>query len=162
MQETCSAAATDFRLHRSCVRSAHDIMRTRSKAQSFQGLVREHLHEIEHDRARGIPETMILSHLGHVGTSIGTFRVALYRARQRAQSDKSLPQRGQPIAQSAISGQIAQRDVTSSVPAPSPVALLACAEVKATEDSKPATWPVLRTHRDFMALVRATPDKDLF
>jgi len=137
-------------------------MRVRPKAQSFQGLVRERLDEIEHDRARGVPEAMILSHLGHVGTSIGTFRVALYRARQRAQSTKSSLQRGQPLAHSPISAEITQQDFTSSVPVPSPVTVLATQQMKAPEASKPTTWPVLRTHRDFMALIRATPDKDLF
>ena len=137
-------------------------MRTRPKAQSFHGLVRERLEEIEHDRARGIPEAMILSHLGHVGTSIGTFRVALYRARRRVRSDKSLLQHGQRIAQSPISRQIAEVDFTSIVPVPSPVTVLATQQMKAPEASKPTTWPVLRTHRDFMALIRSTPDKDLF
>ena len=137
-------------------------MRTRPKAQSFHGLVRERLEEIEHDRARGIPEATILSHLGHVGTSIATFRVALYRARRRVQSDKSSLQHGQPIAQSAISRQTTQGDFTSSAPVPSPVAVLAPAEAKAPEASKATTWPVIRTHRDFMALIRSTPDKDLF
>jgi len=105
---------------------------------------------------------MILLRLGCFRRSIGTFRVTLYRARRRAQSDKSSPQRGQPIAHAAISVQIVQSDFRSSVPMPSPVALLASAQMKAPEVSKRASTPVLRTHRDFMALARSTPDRDIF
>ena len=162
MQEADSTSATTFLSDRSCVRSAHDIMRAKPKTQSFQGLVRERLEDIEHDRARGIPEAMILSGLGFIGTSVGTFRVALYRARRRARSDKSSSQHSQPIGRFAISREVAQRDSISGSRVTSPVAALASSETKAPEASRPAAMPALTTHRDFMARARSTPDKDIF
>ena len=137
-------------------------MRNRRKTQSFQGLVRERLESIERDCGRGIPQAKILAQLGSIGTSIGTFRDALYRARRRAQSDKPSSRRGQPTAQSSISTQIGQRSSTSNVQVPLTVPVLALSEEVSSKGTLPVASPPVRTHRDFMALVRSTPDKDIF
>ena len=137
-------------------------MRNRRKTRSFQGLVRERLEDIERDRARGIPQATILAQLGSIGTTIGTFRDALYRARRRARADLSSPQRGQAVVQFAISTQILERDSPNSVPVPSTVTALASSEKVRTTPSQPVSSPPLRSHRDFMALARSIPDKDIF
>jgi len=52
--------------------------------QSFRGLVRERLAQIENEFARGIDHATVLSQLGVPGISGGMFRDALYEARRRA------------------------------------------------------------------------------
>ncbi len=61
-------------------------MPAKRRSQSFRGLVRERLAEIEYELARGIDQQTVLTQLLSGGASIGTFRNALYRARKSAAS----------------------------------------------------------------------------
>jgi len=78
--------------------------------QSFRGLVRERLAQIENEFARGIDHATVLSQLGVSGISRGMFRDALYEARRRARqavrnANAALPELGvhRPAVQSSIS-----------------------------------------------------------
>jgi len=95
-------------------------MKAKRAAQSFRGLVREHLAQIERDIERGISQATILEQLGVPGASVLGLRDALYRARRRARMRAATSSSAPTSLEmaSAVHLQSTQLDLKGIPPAP--------------------------------------------
>jgi hypothetical protein len=154
--------------------------------QSFCGFVREHLAQIESERARGISLYGILSALKVAGKSLCTIRNAIYRARRQREKDKVA---SRPALSSANALSISTSDLQPGATRRIQFGALATpeAQIPSRQGSAPAsirsrfssalwraptdsipdaklklpTSPLERARMDFRDLVRLTPDSEI-
>lgn len=142
-------------------------MPPRRRPQSVRGIVRDHLELIERNRQIGIAQWATLEQLGLKDVTLPAFRDALYRARQSRRTQKvAAPgtQSGtalQPPVAAAVdqAGNIAPiREKSPSLPRP----LRDGGSSTSATPMRSILAATVKTHRDFLDLVRSTKDEDIF
>jgi len=114
--------------------------------QSFRGIVRESLTQIERDLARGFDHPTVLAQLGVPGISRGVFRDALYEARRHARKSNSTA----ALEHSRLSAQ--------AVPAEKPKPRI---PISAQPDAIVNKKPPVHSLRDFLSASKIFKDEEL-
>jgi hypothetical protein len=142
-------------------------MPLRRRPQSVRGIVRDNLELIERNRLYGIAQWATLEQLGLKEVTLPAFRDALYRARQGRRGLKAPMTGAQSVPGHEPSG--ANNVPEQGIIAPSreeppspPRPLRDGGSSVSTTSNRFIAAAALKTHRDFLDLVRSTKDEDIF
>jgi hypothetical protein len=142
-------------------------MPPRRRPQSVRGIVRDHLELIERNRQIGIAQWATLEQLGLKDVSLPSFRDALYRARRRLRSPRGAG-KAAPHPPGSISVRVNASVDTGVTAPPKDTPLLPprpsrdAEGTRSMKQMRTTDTHGMNTHRDFLDLVRTTPDKDIF